>query len=114
MAGLSSAQHHFVPSATLLESLREQWNAEAAATAGDKVKLGSAPRDQAMRKTMWTEVSAWIEDENQPESRFLGGKANRLVRTKLCTEPLLIESHSDAECDPSHFDAHNDTLASHP
>ncbi|EJD50732.1 terpenoid cyclases/Protein prenyltransferase [Auricularia subglabra TFB-10046 SS5] len=78
LAGLSSAQHHFAQSTNLLQSLLEQWNAGAGIPAGDNVKLGDSPRDHDMRKTMWAEMSSWLEDEHQPESRFVGGKANRL------------------------------------
>ncbi|KAH7099024.1 terpenoid cyclases/Protein prenyltransferase [Auriculariales sp. MPI-PUGE-AT-0066] len=78
LSGLSSAQHHFLPSDTLHASLTEQWNKDAGEGAGNVVKLGYSPRDHEMRKTMWVEMSSWVEDEHQPESQFLGGKKNRL------------------------------------
>ena len=80
LAGLSSAQHHFLPSTSVLQSLREQYNSQTATEAGARATLGnSGARDEALRKTIWTELSSWIEEEHLSESRFVGGKANRLV-----------------------------------
>lgn len=109
LAGLSSAQHRFLPSASLLQSLRDQYNASTAADSGSNVALGaSGARDEEMRKTIWTELSSWVEDEHQPEARFVGGKANRLVRRCAARSPLLTPP---AERRPSDSDVDNDSLA---
>jgi len=114
LAGLSSAQHHFLPSKSLHDSLLDQWNPETGEAAGDTVKLGSTGRDHALRKTVWVEMSSWVEDEHQPESQFVGGKANRLVSCIRTFEedPLLLTAWN-TECCPSNPYSDDDPLPWH-
>lgn len=81
LSGLSSAQHHVHRPADGSQELNQKWVAPPAQpVAISDLKIGDSVRMEFRRKAFVASMT-WIEEEGT--SRYVGGKANRVVSVIL-------------------------------